>query len=162
MLISSGRNWDLWEEMPFLGTALKHYDVSYRQGILSEMGGEQITLWLHLVHKMCLPGFASVLCFLLCVCAEYLRKWRHVDHEWLPPSPLFPAKGVCVCCWDLQLVVSFFRVQVSLQQSMLPSTRRWQKDTTSQGFLLWSILRTERRNTLCHTSEQRRRSSTGC
>lgn len=74
MLVSSGRNWDLWEEMPFLGTALKHYKVSYIQGILSEMGGEPVTLWLCLVHKMCLPGFASVLCVFVCVCAEYPRK----------------------------------------------------------------------------------------
>lgn len=44
MLISSGRNWDLWEVAPFLGKTLKHYKVSYIQGILSEMGGEQLAL----------------------------------------------------------------------------------------------------------------------
>lgn len=76
MLVSSGRNWDLWDEIPFLGTAPKHYRLNYIQ---SETG-QQLKLWLHLVHMMSPPSFASVLCVFLCICAEYLRKGRHLDH----------------------------------------------------------------------------------
>lgn len=60
--------------MPLLGTAGERYEVNYIKGILSEMGGEHVTLWLHLVHKMSLPGHASVLCVFLCLSAENLRQ----------------------------------------------------------------------------------------
>lgn len=97
----SNNTCSFWEEMPLLGTALRHYRVGSVERILLEMGGEQVMLWLRSVCTMFLPHFASVLCLF-----GSLRKQRHLDREQLPSSPLFPASGGCVCCWDLQLVIS--------------------------------------------------------
>lgn len=36
----------------------------------------------------------------------YVRNQRHLDHGWLPPSPLLPTREVSACHWNLQLVIS--------------------------------------------------------